>query len=104
MYSNDINSRDEVINTGGRYNPSTHSWISTSTTNAPTSRYDHNAVWTGFAMIVWGGTNGNTWFDTGGRYRPSTDTWTATSNAVVDGTYVHTAVWTGREMIVWAGA
>ena len=42
-------------NTGGRYNPSTDSWTATSTTNAPSARHDHPAVWTGSEMIVWGG-------------------------------------------------
>jgi hypothetical protein len=73
-------------------------------TNAPTGRYGHNAVWTGSAMIVWGGTNEYDWFSTGGRYRPSTDTWTATSTTgAPDGTIDHTAVWTGSQMIVWGG-
>ena len=44
-----------VLNTGGRYNPSTDSWTATSTTNAPDARYQHTAVWTGTEMIVWGG-------------------------------------------------
>src|SRR4029077_1154639 len=43
------------LNTGGRYNPSTDSWVATSTTNAPTARVGHTAVWTGTEMIVWGG-------------------------------------------------
>src|SRR5205823_11624069 len=30
-------------------------WTATSTTNAPTARDLHTAVWTGTAMIVWGG-------------------------------------------------
>src|SRR6266481_1271325 len=30
-------------------------WTATSTTNAPTDRYSHTAVWTGSEMIVWGG-------------------------------------------------
>jgi hypothetical protein len=38
------------LNTGGRYNPSTDSWTVTSTTNAPTDRYYHTAVWTGSEM------------------------------------------------------
>ena len=42
-------------NTGGRYNPATDSWTATSTTNAPTARQIHTAVWTGSEMIVWGG-------------------------------------------------
>src|SRR5262249_1047100 len=32
------------------------SWTATSTTNAPSGRYYHTAVWTGSEMIVWGGT------------------------------------------------
>ena len=42
------------LNTGGRYNPSTDSWTATSTTNAPSGRVGHTAVWTGSEMIVWG--------------------------------------------------
>jgi hypothetical protein len=79
-------------------------WTATSTTNAPSARRSHTAVWTGSEMIVWGGWNGLTYFNTGGRYNPSTDTWTATStgNAPI-GRFEHTAVWTGTEMIVWGG-
>src|SRR5947207_10518579 len=43
------------MNTGGRYNPSTDSWATMSTTNAPSARKWHTAVWTGSEMIVWGG-------------------------------------------------
>ena len=67
----------QLLNTGGRYNPSTDSWTATSTTNAPTARYDHTAVWTGSEMIVWGGHGSG--LNTGGRYNPITDSWTATS-------------------------
>ena len=59
-----------VFNTGGRYNPSTDSWTATTTTNAPTARYYHTAVWTGSEMIIWGGYDGNDTFNTGGRYNP----------------------------------
>ena len=47
-----------ISNTGGRYNPGTDSWTATSTTNAPTARDIHTAVWTGSEMIVWGGDTG----------------------------------------------
>jgi len=92
-------------NTGGKYNPSTDSWTVTSTTNAPSARWYHTALWTGSEMIVWGGNSGVGYFNTGGRYTPSTDSWTATSttNAASGRTY-HTAVWTGSEMIVWGGS
>jgi N-acetylneuraminic acid mutarotase len=96
----------DLVNTGGRYNPSTDSWTATSTTNAPAARQAHTAVWTGSEMIVWGGNCfvSPYYFDTGGRYDPIADSWTATSTinapAARNG---HTAVWTGSEMIVWGG-
>ena len=41
--------------TGGRYNPGTDTWVATTTSNAPTGRAEHTALWTGSEMIVWGG-------------------------------------------------
>src|SRR5256886_6167255 len=91
-----------VLNTGGRYNPSTDSWAATSTTNAPAARTDHTAVWTGTEMIIWGGDFPP--LNTGGRYNPSTDTWRATNTInAPDGRYWHTAVWNGHVMIIWGG-
>jgi len=95
-------------NNGGKYSPSTDSWIPTSTTNAPEPRNYHTAVWTGTEMIVWGGSfydGTRHYFNTGGRYDPSLDSWTPTSiganvPSVRDD---HTAVWTGTEMVVWGG-
>ena len=89
------------LNTGGRYEPSTDIWTTTSTLNAPEARTSHTAVWTGSEMIVWGG---QPVINTGGRYNATTDNWTPTSivNAP-DGRFGHTAVWTGSEMIVWGG-
>jgi hypothetical protein len=95
-----------LLNTGGRYNPSTDSWTATSTTNAPAAREYHTAIWTGSEMIVWGGIP---YVTTGGRYNPSTDSWIATSTTNAPaGRYRHTAVWTGSAMtgsamIVWGG-
>jgi len=96
-------------NTGGRYNPATDTWTPTSTLNAPratrttdvpTARFGHTAVWTGSEMIIWGGND-----NTGGRYNPATDTWTPTSTLNAPrGRARHTAVWTGSEMIVRGGA
>jgi N-acetylneuraminic acid mutarotase len=78
-------------------------WTATSTTNAPSARGGHTALWTGSEMIVWGGVY-SSYLNTGARYNPSTDSWTATSitNAPT-GREWHTAVWTGSEMIVWGG-
>ena len=87
------------FDTGGRYNPITNSWTATSTTNAPSARSGHTAVWTGSEMIVWGGYD-----NTGGRVHPSTDSWTATTNNNAPaGRFGHTAVWTENKMIIWGG-
>ena len=78
------------------------SWAATSTTNAPSAREEHTAVWTGSEIIIWGGGDGP--LNTGGRYNPSTDSWTATSTTnAPTARGGHTAVWTGSEMIVWGG-
>src|SRR5438132_1181554 len=94
-------------NIGGRYNPTTDSWVATSTISAPAGREAHTAVWSGSEMIVWGGyffDGSDHYLNTGGRYNPGTDSWTATSTInAPGGRYRHTAVWTGSEMIVWGG-
>ena len=94
------------LDTGGRYNPSSNTWLPTSRgANVPTARSFHSAVWTGSEMIVWGGASGTALFATGGRYVPSTDSWapTAMGGNVPEGRLGHTALWTGKHMIVWGG-
>ena len=43
------------LNTGGRYNPGTNTWTATSTTNVPSLRFGHTAVWTGNETIILSG-------------------------------------------------
>ncbi|HEV8200957.1 MAG TPA: hypothetical protein VGS03_13125 [Candidatus Polarisedimenticolia bacterium] len=95
-----------ALASGGQYDPLTDSWSPTSMTGAPEARFDHTAVWTGNAMIVWGGTSsGSLSLDSGARYDPATDTWSPTSSiAAPQRRADHEAVWTGSEMIVWGGA
>src|SRR5205807_3398918 len=58
----------QPLNTGGRYNPLTDSWLAIAAN--PTGRTGHTAVWTGSEMIIWGGkTNAFDWL--GGR--PNSD-------------------------------
>jgi N-acetylneuraminic acid mutarotase len=96
------------LDTGARYDPSTDTWTAVTTANAPAARGYHSAVWTGSAMIVWGGANdgppGPILFASGGVYDPATDSWTATSliGAPLP-TRSHSAVWTGAEMIEFGG-
>ena len=106
--------------TGGSYNPVTNSWTAI-TDNAPPRRR-HSAVWTGNAMVVFGGTTtfgGVTTITntvSGGSYDPSSDTWTPIASATdlfpnpsdpldpLDyATVNHSAVWTGSKMIAWGG-
>src|SRR5216683_664630 len=102
-----------VFNTGGRYNPTTDSWIATSTMDAPSPRFGPITVWTESEMIVWGGLelrddpvpHTPTAINTGGRYDPATDSWLTTS--MMDGPcprFGPSAVWTESEMIVWGGS
>jgi autotransporter-associated beta strand protein len=58
----------QLFNTGGRYNPFTDSWTTTSTLNVPEARLGQTAVWTGGQMIVWGGAVGLRFLNTGGKY------------------------------------
>jgi N-acetylneuraminic acid mutarotase len=101
-----------LLNSGGRYNPSTDSWLPTSTPwfhlsniRPPYGEQYHTAIWTGDEMIIWGGGNTDPYYNTGGRYNPTTDTWIPTSTGanVPEGRQNHTAVWTGSKMIIWGG-
>jgi hypothetical protein len=105
-----VGSNAQPVNTGGRYDPGSDSWTTTSVSgDAPSARTEHTAVWTGTEMIVWGGgpdASGARYGHSGGRYNPSNGSWLATSTGadvpVARGS--QSAVWTGSEMIVWAGA
>jgi N-acetylneuraminic acid mutarotase len=91
-------------NTGWRFNPTTNTLSTISTTGAPRLR-GHTAVWTGKEMIVWGGYDDNGYrSNTGARYNPTTNTWTEISTAdAPTPRSEHAVVWTGKEMIVWGG-
>ncbi|OGF67549.1 MAG: hypothetical protein A2Y62_15755 [Candidatus Fischerbacteria bacterium RBG_13_37_8] len=57
------------VDTGGRYNPVTDTWVPTSLDNAAIARGRYSAVWTNSEMIIWAGIT-EPFFssDTGGRY------------------------------------
>ncbi|HEX4825347.1 MAG TPA: MopE-related protein [Candidatus Polarisedimenticolaceae bacterium] len=99
------------LQSGGRYNPLTDTWIPTSMADGvPVSVENATVVWTGSEMIVWGGlyddpVAGATYMNSGARYSPATDSWQPVSTGSNTPTerHRHTAVWTGTEMIVWGG-
>jgi N-acetylneuraminic acid mutarotase len=95
---------EPCTNRGGAYDPAANAWSPLGTRGAPEPRSYHSAVWTGRAMIVWGGTDFWSRFGNGGIYDPLTGTWQATSTVGAPlGRMSHTAVWTGSQMIVWGG-
>lgn len=80
-------------------------WVSGPTTDAPSPRYGHSAVWTGQELLVWGGSPGTGLYSgLGAIYRPDLGRWRAIStDAAPVARSGHTAIWTGQEMIVWGG-
>jgi N-acetylneuraminic acid mutarotase len=61
----------QTTGTGGIYNPATDTWAATTSVNAPLGRKYHTAVWTGEAMLVWGGAGQNVgWLGDGALYYP----------------------------------
>ena len=93
-------------NSGGIYEPVGDAWTSITTTNAPSPRSLHTAVWNGSSLIVWGGYDGTSPLFTGGIYNYSSATWTgATSTAnAPSGRYLHSAIWAGQDtLMIWGG-
>jgi N-acetylneuraminic acid mutarotase len=92
-----------VVNSGSRYDPLSDTWTAMSTTDAPSARMDHSAVWTGEKMLVWGGSS-TTLENSGASYDPVADKWTPLSvtNAPTARKH-HTAVFSSPYMIVWGG-
>jgi N-acetylneuraminic acid mutarotase len=96
---------DTPVAGGAAYDPAGDSWTAVSATNAPEPRFDHEAVWTGQEMILWGGYNGSSYLNSGGRYNPATDSWTATSTAgAPTGRAHHAMLWADNLVLVWGGS
>jgi len=71
---------------------------------APAARGGHTALWSGNAMIVWGGTGTGGLLNDGASFNPVANSWASTSTVGAPSVRAkHTAVWTGSEMIVWGG-
>lgn len=66
----------------------------------------YSAVWTGSALIVWGGERQDTYqaVGEGFSYNPFTNEWTKISSINAPSPrFHHFAKWTGAEMIIWGG-
>jgi hypothetical protein len=88
------------LNSGAVYDPTTDTWFTMATVNAPSARSHAATVWTGTEMIVWDGY----WSGDGKRYNPATNVWSNISTVGAPSPRVmHSAVWTGSKMIIWGG-
>jgi N-acetylneuraminic acid mutarotase len=84
---------------GFSYNPGTDTWSPIANHAVIAQLEDHNAVWSGTHMFIWGGR-----FNTNGaRYTPGTDTWTVLPTTGVAARNRSAAVWTGTDLIGWGG-
>lgn len=94
-----------IINDGGRYIPSSDTWQSISTTNAPPSLFNTTVGSSDNELFVWGGGNGfSPPTNTGYAYNLASDQWSlmSTTNAPT-GRNNASAVWLGNEWLVWGG-
>lgn len=96
--------RSRELGDGAIFDLRTRTWQSMSSRGAPAPRSGHVAVWTGSAMLVWGGTSiddqGNmTQANTGAAYDPATDSWTPMApgpSACID----LRALWIGEKLLM----
>jgi hypothetical protein len=97
-----------VTNDGGRYNPSSNSWIQTSTIGA-SNIHKHAASWTGTEMIVSGGNisdNSNSPSSTLTRsYNPATNAWLSLPNFndAGDAKEFHYSFLISNIVLIWSG-
>src|SRR5438552_17117918 len=66
-------------NTGARWKRLSDVWTATTTTDAPSGREGHPAVWPGHERITWGGDDGQNFRKSPGLYYPDTDSWRRTA-------------------------
>ena len=96
---------DSTDTTGGRYNPVIDSWTPIDEICAPAGRWGMPAIWTGSAMMIWGGETTGAVLDDGYEYDPVNDSWRKiTRDNAPTARADHTAVWTGGKILVWGGS
>jgi N-acetylneuraminic acid mutarotase len=90
---------------GARYNPTTDTWTTMSTIDAPQARNRFAMAWTGKEVFIFGGAfNSSAPMNDGARYNPQTDSWIALPTTGAPSARVHHyAVWNGVSMMVYGG-
>jgi N-acetylneuraminic acid mutarotase len=101
-YSEDFTER-LTFSDGGIFTPATGTWAD-ATSSLP--RSSATAVWTGSALLVWGGNDLTGPLASGARYDPVSDTWTTLSTAgAPSARNSHSMTWAPElgKMLVWGG-
>ena len=93
---------------GAIYTPATDTWkkIAAPPSTFSKGRTRATAVWTGSAMIVWGGITGDGFYaGDGASYDPATDTWKTIAASPLSPRASMRSVWASstHQMIVWGG-
>jgi hypothetical protein len=101
---------DFFLSSGGIYDPTTDTWVSMSTTNAP-SFSPNTIVWTGKRMLLWGWRVDDAGTPVGGAtFDPVANAWDApitltNAPSFSVNLYVgYTNVWNGSQLFEWGGA
>ena len=95
-----------VCGDGALYDPVADAWTKMEAAGAPSARGWATAVWTGNAIVVWGGQSmvGGSLLGDGGAYDPIMRTWQPVpSVGAPSARRYHSAIWTGREVLIWGG-
>ena len=87
------------------YDPTTDTWTTLSSANAPSGRVANGAVWTGSRMIIWGGWDYENFYDSGYSYDPSQNKWEKLTDrgATPNPRAQPTLLWTGQALYVLGG-
>jgi N-acetylneuraminic acid mutarotase len=105
---------DGFLRDGARFNPVKGTWQPVSSLNAPSKRKNHQALWTGKEMVIWGGVgalDGVNYHSsmlqglaTGARYNPALDRWFAMeTNGAPSARTDFSMIWSGKEAIIFGG-
>ncbi|MGI8916714.1 MAG: Kelch repeat-containing protein [Chloroflexota bacterium] len=92
------------VSDGAAYDPATDTWSTLPTIGTPGPRDAASAVWTGDALLIWGGSNAGGPVRDGAAYHPESQTWTLLSTSGEPSARSNeVAIWTGSELLIWGG-
>ena len=94
------------LQTGAAYDPVANTWSALPTSNAPTGRHQHSAVYNpdNDSMIIFGGKASTTILGDARYYSFGSDAWAGLgATGAPSARYAASAAWTGSECVIWGG-